>query len=102
VQDEERLFPSAWLMVTAKRRALDVLRRDATARRFAPALERELDSEWTLVPAVEEAFQMGLNDSQLRLMFSCAHPRLREEAQGARSSSTSCAASALTRSPPPS
>jgi RNA polymerase sigma factor (sigma-70 family) len=73
--------PAAWLMVSAKRRALDVLRRDGTARRFAPELERELDSEWTLAPTVEEAFQTGLNDSQLRLMFSCIHPRLPEEAQ---------------------
>jgi RNA polymerase sigma factor (sigma-70 family) len=73
--------PSAWLMVTAKRRALDVLRRDRTTRRFAPELERELDSEWTLAPAVEEAFETGLNDTQLRLMFSCIHPRLPEEAQ---------------------
>src|SRR5213075_3243443 len=53
--------PSAWLMVTAKRRALDVLRRDGTARRFAPELERELDSEWTLASTVEDAFQTGLN-----------------------------------------
>ena len=30
--------PSAWLMATAKRRAIDVLRRDRTARRFAPEL----------------------------------------------------------------
>jgi RNA polymerase sigma-70 factor (ECF subfamily) len=69
--------PSAWLMVTAKRRALDVLRREGTARRFAP----ELESEWTLAPSVEEVFESGLNDSQLRLMFSCIHPRLPEEAQ---------------------
>lgn len=73
--------PAAWLMVTAKRRALDVLRRDRTAQRFAPELERELDSEWTLAPTVQEAFQTGLNDTQLRLMFSCMHPRLPEEAQ---------------------
>ena len=73
--------PSAWLMITAKRRALDVLRREGTARRFAPELERELDSEWTLAPTVEEAFGSGLNDTQLRLMFSCIHPRLPEEAQ---------------------
>src|SRR6266700_597385 len=73
--------PSAWLMATAKHRALDVLRREGTARRFAPEVERELESEWTLVPAVEEAFESGLNDSQLRLMFSCIHPRLPEETQ---------------------
>jgi RNA polymerase sigma-70 factor (ECF subfamily) len=73
--------PSAWLMKTAKNRALDVLRRDGTARRFAPELERELDSEWTLAPAVDEVFAAGLNDAQLRMMFSCIHPRLPEETQ---------------------
>ena len=73
--------PAAWLMATAKHRALDVLRRERTARRFAPELERELESEWTLVPAVDEAFEAGLNDTQLRLMFSCIHPRLPEETQ---------------------
>src|SRR5579872_3424334 len=46
--------PSAWLMATAKNRALDVLRRERTARRFAPELGRLLESEWTLVPVVEE------------------------------------------------
>jgi RNA polymerase sigma factor (sigma-70 family) len=73
--------PSAWLMKTAKNRALDVLRRDGTARRFAPELERELDSESTLVPALDEAFAAGLDDAQLRMMFSCIHPRLPEETQ---------------------
>src|SRR5262249_33069444 len=46
--------PSAWLMATAKNRALDVLRRERTAHRFAPELGRLLESEWTLAPAVEE------------------------------------------------
>src|SRR5207302_264067 len=74
--------PSAWLMVTAKNRALDVLRRDRTARTFAPELGRLLESEWTLAPAVEEIFTpQGISDDQLRMMFSCCHPRLPEEAQ---------------------
>jgi len=73
--------PSAWLMKTAKNRALDLLRREGTARRFAPELERELESEWTLAPAVDEAFAAGLDDAQLRMMFSCIHPRLPEETQ---------------------
>lgn len=70
--------PAAWLMTTAKRRALDALRRDYTAHRFEPALE----SEWTRVPAIDEAFESGgLNDAQLRMMFSCVHPKLPEETQ---------------------
>jgi RNA polymerase sigma factor (sigma-70 family) len=74
--------PSAWLMATAKNRALDVLRRERTARTFAPALSHVLDSEWTLLPLVDEAFAAPtIRDEQLRMMFSCCHPRLPEEAQ---------------------
>src|ERR1700674_5874187 len=46
--------PSAWLMLTAKNRALDLLRRERTARTFAPELGRLLESEWTVAPLVEE------------------------------------------------
>jgi RNA polymerase sigma-70 factor (ECF subfamily) len=74
--------PSAWLMATAKNRALDVLRRERTARTFAPELGRLLETEWTLAPVVEEAFgPEAIKDDQLRMMFSCCHPRLPEEAQ---------------------
>ena len=74
--------PSAWLMATAKHRALDVLRRERTARTFAPELGRLLDSEWTVAPVVEELFGANaIKDDQLRMMFSCCNPRLAEEAQ---------------------
>jgi RNA polymerase sigma factor (sigma-70 family) len=74
--------PSAWLMTTAKNRALDVLRRQRTARTFAPELSRMLDSEWTLVPTLEEQFQPhAIQDDLLRMMFTCCHPSLSEEAQ---------------------
>jgi RNA polymerase sigma factor (sigma-70 family) len=74
--------PSAWLLATAKNRALDVLRRERTARTFAPELGRLLESEWTLAPTIEESFSPhAIKDGQLRMMFSCCHPRLREEAQ---------------------
>ena len=74
--------PSAWLMTTAKNRALDVLRRERTARTFAPELGRLLESEWTLVPMVEELFTTdAIKDDLLRMMFSCCNPRLPEEAQ---------------------
>jgi predicted RNA polymerase sigma factor len=74
--------PSAWLMATAKNRALDVLRRQRTAQTFAPELGRLLDSEWTLAPAVAELFGAHtIKDDLLRMMFSCCHPRLAEEVQ---------------------
>src|SRR5260370_41876578 len=74
--------PSAWLMATAKNRALDVLRRERTARTFAPELGRLLESEWTLAPVVDELFAAhAIKDDLLRMMFSCCHPRLPEETQ---------------------
>ena len=74
--------PAAWLMATAKNRALDVLRRERTARTFAPELGRFILSEWTLGPAIQELFtESAIKDDLLRMMFSCCHPQLSEEAQ---------------------
>jgi RNA polymerase sigma-70 factor (ECF subfamily) len=74
--------PAAWLMATARNRALDALRRERTARTFAPELGRLLDSEWTRAAAVDEAFaDHVIRDEQLRMMFSCCHPRLPEASQ---------------------
>jgi RNA polymerase sigma-70 factor (ECF subfamily) len=74
--------PSAWLITTAKNRALDALRRERTARSFAPDLDHLLRSEWTLAPTVEELFGANaVKDDLLRMMFSCCDPRLPEEAQ---------------------
>ena len=74
--------PQAWLMATAKHRALDVLRRERTARTFAPELARVIRNEQALAPAVEELFGAeAIKDDLLRLMFSCCYPKLPEEAQ---------------------
>lgn len=74
--------PSAWLMATAKNRALDLLRRERTARTYEPELSRLLQSEWTLAPVLADMFsESAIKDDQLRMMFSCCHPRLPEESQ---------------------
>jgi RNA polymerase sigma-70 factor (ECF subfamily) len=74
--------PAAWLMSVAKHRAVDAVRREHTARRVAPELARVLESEWTLVPTIEEAFSgTAIRDEQLRMMFSCCDPRLPEDSQ---------------------
>src|SRR5271166_3238401 len=74
--------PAAWLMATAKHCALDALRRERTARTFAPELSRHLQSEWTLAHVVEEFFVAdAIQDDLLRMMFTCCHPRLPEAAQ---------------------
>ena len=74
--------PSAWLMTCAKNRAIDALRRERTANRFAPELGQLLDSEWTLLPAVEAQFAPpAIEDDLLRMMFTCCDPALKEDAQ---------------------
>lgn len=74
--------PSAWLMATARNRALDLIRRERTARRFAPDLVMLLESEWTARAVVDEAFSSEIIlGEQLRMMFSCCDPELAEPAQ---------------------
>jgi RNA polymerase sigma factor (sigma-70 family) len=74
--------PSAWLMATAKNRALDVLRRERTARKFAPELERQLLNEQAIAPALEGYLDQSLiQDDLLSMIFTCCHPRLPEVAQ---------------------
>ena len=74
--------PSAWLMATAKNRALDLLRRERTASQLAPELGRMSTGDTQLLSLVDLAFSAPtIRDEQLRMMFSCAHPRLPEEAQ---------------------
>lgn len=68
--------PKAWILQVAKRRALDVIRRD---RRLAP-LPPLLESEWTVVGAVDSAFaESETAASQLAMMFSICDEALSEE-----------------------
>jgi RNA polymerase sigma-70 factor (ECF subfamily) len=62
--------PAAWLMTTAKRRAIDILRRDQRHQEKVALLERS-----TLPSEPVEA------DDRLRLIFTCCHPALAQEAQ---------------------
>lgn len=67
--------PGAWLMTTARRKAVDRLRRDqAYAARLA-ILQVEADRA---VPA-----EAGFPDDRLQLFFTCAHPALAAEDRGA-------------------
>jgi len=73
---------SALLTTAAKNRALDAFRRERTARRFAPELRRFIESEWTLRSGLDALFLPdALKDDELRMMFSCCHPRLHEDVQ---------------------
>ena len=68
--------PKAWILQVAKRRALDVIRRD---RRLAP-LPPLLESEWTVVGAVDSALaESETATSQLAMMFSICDEALSED-----------------------
>jgi RNA polymerase sigma-70 factor (ECF subfamily) len=74
--------PAAWLMAAAKNRAIDVIRRERTARRFAPEVADLLSTEWSLVPTVASAFEdKEIVDAELRLMFELCDGRLAEDTQ---------------------
>jgi predicted RNA polymerase sigma factor len=73
---------AALLTTAARNRALDVLRRERTARRFAPELARLLENERALRPELDALFLPdALRDAELRMMFTCCHPRLHDDVQ---------------------
>jgi RNA polymerase sigma factor (sigma-70 family) len=73
--------PTAWLITAAKNRALDVLRREQTARTLAPDLERSISAFATDAREGEGDRDEAVRDDQLRMMFACCHARLPEETQ---------------------
>lgn len=72
--------PGAWLMTTAKRRAIDRLRRDTVFQRKAGELQRETPLQ-TSIESEIEMLDQDVGDDMLRLMFIAAHPVLSREAR---------------------
>ena len=70
--------PAAWILTTAKRRAIDRLRREAALRDKQALLARELEEAVRDLPGEEEEM---IPDERLGLMFACCHPALAREAQ---------------------
>lgn len=74
--------PAAWLMTTAKHRALDRLRRDAALEKKHAVLGRELEIQQELADTeIEVAPAVEVEDDLLRLMFTACHPVLSTEAR---------------------
>src|SRR5438876_1143590 len=74
--------PGAWLMATAKRRAIDGLRRGQRLQRKHQELARELEDQQDRAgAAVETALDDDIRDDLLRLMFTACHPVLSTEAR---------------------
>lgn len=86
--------PPAWLMTVAKRKAIDRLRREASARRRAQVVAHDRaalaaaadpDDVPSPDPRLDDGLDMApdhqLADDQLRLMLLCCHPALARDAQ---------------------
>jgi RNA polymerase sigma-70 factor (ECF subfamily) len=73
--------PGAWLMGTAKHRAIDRLRRAEMQERKHAELARELETRQAIADADWDAAIDDVGDDLLRLMFTACHPVLSSEAR---------------------
>ena len=74
--------PGAWLMATAKHRAIDLLRRNARLERKRQELGRELEVHLEAAASnLDATIDDPVGDDLLRLMFICSHPVLSPEAR---------------------
>jgi RNA polymerase sigma-70 factor (ECF subfamily) len=71
-------MPAAWILTTAKRRAIDRLRREAALRDKQALLARELEESVRDLPGEDAEM---IPDERLGLVFACCHPALALEAQ---------------------
>ena len=69
--------PAAWLMIAAKRRAIDSLRRGQMLVQKHEAIARELEAQQQrLGEAMDQALDQVIDDDVLRLIFTACHPVL--------------------------
>ena len=73
--------PGAWLMATAKHRAIDYLRRGTLIDRKHEDLGREMAEREMQVPDLASAMDDNIGDDLLRLVFIACHPVLSTDAQ---------------------
>jgi RNA polymerase sigma-70 factor (ECF subfamily) len=68
--------PGAWITTTARRRAIDRLRRERVLADRVERLGQLAALESAGDPAGDDALPSGLDDDRLRLIFTCCHPAL--------------------------
>lgn len=72
--------PAGWLMQVARNRAIDIIRRQQHFQHYSRELATELQQE--AENTVQQFFsETEIADSQLRMIFACCHPALKEEDQ---------------------
>ena len=75
--------PGAWLTATAKRRAIDLFRRNVVAQRKHDELARELEALELTSPNLDSTLDNTISDDLLRLVFIACHPILPTESRAA-------------------
>lgn len=74
--------PAAWLMATAKRRAIDALRRARMMERKHDEIGRDLEKEQDrAIEAIEASMDDDIGDERLSLIFTACHPALSTDAR---------------------
>jgi RNA polymerase sigma factor (sigma-70 family) len=73
--------PGAWLMATAKRRAVDHLRRGRMLAHKHDMVARDMEREQQAMPDFDAALDDDIGDELLRLVFTACHPLLSQEAR---------------------
>ena len=71
--------PAAWLMATAKRRAIDRLRHGKLQWRKHAEIARELEAQQAMAAGFEDSLDDDIGDDLLRLVFTACHPVLSRE-----------------------
>jgi RNA polymerase sigma-70 factor (ECF subfamily) len=86
--------PRAWLVSTARNKAVDLLRRRSRFEKKQEELQRLAGEQPAITvknePSAGEPDDAMLSDDRLRLIFTCCHPALRTEAQVALTLRTLC------------
>ena len=75
--------PGAWLMATAKHRAIDLFRRNQLLERKHEEVGREIEAKQMAMPNFDAGIEDNIGDDLLSLMFISCHPVLSTEARTA-------------------
>src|ERR1700730_4471577 len=76
--------PGAWLMATAKHRALDHLRRRRMLEHKHEMVVRDMEAEQQAMPDFDSALDDDIGDELLRLIFTACHPLLSSDERCSR------------------
>ncbi len=73
--------PAAWIMTAANRKLIDAARKERTRREKQDSLQYEIEIAGAPQPTPFEPGLMDFPDDRLRLIFTCCHPAINQDAQ---------------------